>query len=521
MNHMFCATATVQNADPAAKAGHREWGRTMAGSSSAKSEFLKWVASLAQDALTNHEKTLLHLVINNFDELAALGTAGGRRATRLGQIITANGASITADMPTIELEALKAPEEIRKLIDVTIGPFRGFTRSETFGLERPYAFMYGPNGSGKSSFCEGLEYALIGSIAEAEAKRISVQDYVRNAHAGSSALPKVRALFASGDIGEVQPSRGYRFSFVEKNRIDDFARMSATTEKVQSERIAALFGLEHFTAFVNGFTNNLDHRYLQIENQHAAAVDAQKLSIQQLSEKLVVKKSELDALPGEVAKLVADCGLPAEAGLAEVRVFLRGTDGNTHRVQTLLNARATPVSQDLDPAPLERALLALARCKDDADKLGEMNVQLAANAGAVNFKNLVQVIQAIGASSDADLSRCPACNTPVAQSETDPFKQAETELKRMEALSHLQAQIAIVTKALGGLIAKLNQELAIIDVIRLKLDSQAKPCPRVEVGLNGEGSRNRSLEEATRRGTRDGRVAFQDVLRIATGDRSI
>ncbi|MGF3860388.1 AAA family ATPase [Salmonella enterica] len=36
--------------------------------------------------------------------------------------------------------------------------------------------IYGPNGTGKSSFCEALEYTLLGNVAEAESKRFRNQN---------------------------------------------------------------------------------------------------------------------------------------------------------------------------------------------------------------------------------------------------------------------------------------------------------------------------------------------------------
>jgi DNA repair exonuclease SbcCD ATPase subunit len=63
-------------------------------------------------------------------------------------------------------------QKFDRITEMKIGPFRGFATNESFTFDKKYTFMYGPNGSGKSSFCEGLEYALLGGIEEADAKRI-------------------------------------------------------------------------------------------------------------------------------------------------------------------------------------------------------------------------------------------------------------------------------------------------------------------------------------------------------------
>lgn len=53
-----------------------------------------------------------------------------------------------------------------------VGPFRGFMRQETVDLSHDITLVYGANGTGKSSFCEALEVAMLGSISEAQAKRV-------------------------------------------------------------------------------------------------------------------------------------------------------------------------------------------------------------------------------------------------------------------------------------------------------------------------------------------------------------
>ena len=52
--------------------------------------------------------------------------------------------------------------------------------------------LIGPNGTGKSSFCEALEFGLLGNVAEAESKRFRNQDdYLKNAHTNSFEAPVI------------------------------------------------------------------------------------------------------------------------------------------------------------------------------------------------------------------------------------------------------------------------------------------------------------------------------------------
>ena len=139
---------------------------------------------------------------------------------------------------------------------MTVGPFRGFSRQETFDLDSNLVLIYGPNGTGKSSFCEALEYGLIGLVEDAGHKRFRDQgEYLKNAHVNSFVTPEILAEDNQSNIISIDPDeKMYRFCFVEKNRIDSFSRIAAQAPAKQSQLISTLFGLELFTEFVGNFT---------------------------------------------------------------------------------------------------------------------------------------------------------------------------------------------------------------------------------------------------------------------------
>ena len=83
---------------------------------------------------------------------------------------------------------------------MTIGPFRGFRTPEPFDLQKRVILFYGPNCSGKTSFCEGLEFGLLGAVEEAETKRIEGCTYLANLHARSFAAPALRETNHRGQI---------------------------------------------------------------------------------------------------------------------------------------------------------------------------------------------------------------------------------------------------------------------------------------------------------------------------------
>src|SRR5690606_13138316 len=221
-------------------------------------EFKRFLAKSAP-TLSEHEKKLANLMPGGFDEIAAVGSAGGRRGKVLAKLIVDKG---EAAPPALEIAADEAnanESEIVRLTKVEVEDFRGFSDKHTFEFKNPYTFVYGPNGTGKSSLCEALEYGLLASIHEADSKRIPVSDYIRNATSRRSAKPVLYGDTAKEKGIEVKADpRSFEFCFIEKNRIDGFARVAANTPVAQQTRLAALFGLEEFNTFATQFNDSLD-----------------------------------------------------------------------------------------------------------------------------------------------------------------------------------------------------------------------------------------------------------------------
>ena len=89
------------------------------------------------------------------------------------------------DIEPAQADAAAAQLPWTRLKKLTIGPFRGFRREEEFDLSHNIVLFQGPNGSGKSSLCEALEFALLGYVEEASAKRIEdLRQYFNNIHEG-------------------------------------------------------------------------------------------------------------------------------------------------------------------------------------------------------------------------------------------------------------------------------------------------------------------------------------------------
>ncbi len=224
---------------------------------SIRSEYHRFLAHLAQRHVHDDVRRLAHLVLDHLQPLAEVGAARRGRSTRLAPLAIAH----LAQMPVAYNGDARGPENgpaLGRLHQLEVGPFRGFMRQETFDLSHDITLVYGANGTGKSSFCEALEVAMLGSISEAQAKRVDQRTYCNNARLRRHVAP-VLSSRAEDQPQAVQPDEAeYRFCFIEKNRLDDFARIAARTPGDQRQLIATLFGVDQFSEFVRGFNPLLD-----------------------------------------------------------------------------------------------------------------------------------------------------------------------------------------------------------------------------------------------------------------------
>jgi hypothetical protein len=221
----------------------------------AQFEYLKWIATLKTETLSELEKHLLNLITDNFEDVFISGTRQGSRAKLIISLLESNP---TLDDRVLNIPDSEATEKTNQpLTKIEIGPFRGFDAPREFQFGDNYTLLYGSNGTGKSSLCEGLEASLLGYVVEAERKRIPLETYIQNTSVESGSIPFAYKTLDNGTVERVNQSiDDYQYCFIEKNRIDDFSRVSANTERNQEAIILKLFGLDEFNAFVNDFTDN-------------------------------------------------------------------------------------------------------------------------------------------------------------------------------------------------------------------------------------------------------------------------
>jgi hypothetical protein len=231
---------------------------------SSKRDFERFVTWLhrAENQTPPDVRRLANLALAHFDELVQTSRQHNQRSIYLVRHARSSLAQTPdggpPDIPTV---AADGAWPWRRLRHLTLGPFRGFRTPEPFDLQKRVILFYGPNGSGKTSFCEGLEYTLLGAIEEADAKRIDARTYLVNVHANRFEAPSLRASDHQNREVPVAPSADtYRFCFIEKNRIDAFSRIAARPSAQRAGLIATLFGMEKFNEFVSHFNESIDQQ---------------------------------------------------------------------------------------------------------------------------------------------------------------------------------------------------------------------------------------------------------------------
>lgn len=400
--------------------------------------------------LSEHEKKLANLILGRFDEIAVVGAAGGRRGKVLAKLIVDEGESASPALDIAADEANANESEILRLTKVEVEHFRGFSEKHTFEFKTPYTFVFGPNGTGKSSLCEALEFGLLASIHEADSKRIPVTDYIRNATSRKSAKP---VLY--GDTGkekgiQVQAdARSFEFCFIEKNRIDGFARVAANTPAAQQARLAALFGLEEFNSFATQFNENLDS-YLDLTGKKGKDLADRAKGIAR-------HKALLEGLP-EKAKAAETRGAalltkyPGCKDIEEIKAILTGPEGNGGKqkannteighLQNLKTAADPGTDSILADAD---GLLRLIKEKAESEEfLKQYKEQL----------SLRDLYCAIMRNRERFENKCPACASDLYRDgqlavPLDPYGNAEEKLKQFDAALRVEGRINEVREALN------------------------------------------------------------------------
>ena len=334
-------------------------------------------------------------------------SAGGQRARILAPLLRVNLAEMREEIEAAPADALVARVSWNRLQKLVLGPFRGFRREEQFDLTTSVVLIYGPNGSGKTSLCEAIEFALLGSVEEAFAKRIdSLGDYLDNIHEGYHIPPQLWAEVGDEAVPVLPQEDLLRFAIIEKSRIEGFGRLAARTPAQANAALATLFGLDAFNEFVNNFTATLDSQ-LQLETPKKTALDLKEAALDAAARRIASSTASLDALTGESETLIIEEMASIEERLGKL----------TGRLQEQI-----PVGSGVSVS----AVTALRRTlRGKIGDLAQCRRELSERSAQVSYRALFGAVQEIE-SSAADT--CPACETPLTTTRTNPFERAKRGL---------------------------------------------------------------------------------------------
>lgn len=414
------------------------------------SEYHRFLAHLAQRHVHDDVRRLAHVVLAYLQPLAEVSGVRRGRSTRLAPLAIAH----LAQMPVAyggDAYGPVARPALGRLHHLEVGPFRGFMRQERFDLTHDITLVYGANGTGKSSFCEALEVAMLGSISEAQAKRVDQRTYCNNARLRRHIAP-VLSSRAADEPQAVQPDEAeYRFCFIEKNRLDDFARIAARTPGDQRQLIATLFGVDQFSDFVRGFNPSLDQD-LMLAGVQAAQLAQRRLQLAN-SEQMIAgypqKIAAVEAMEQALARRMSP-----DATYRACLDWLLGTPqqpGRLPYVQAQLDAHQ-PTVHEVTQARL-RTFLA------EAYRLQGLwltsSAQLGARAGEVSYTKLYEAVLALADGATA----CPACGTALAAVAQDPFAKARAGLEQLAQLAVLQQEEARIRTQLSEAVRALWDEM--------------------------------------------------------------
>lgn len=414
------------------------------------SEYHRFMAHLAQRQLHEDVHRLARLVLDHLQPLAEVGAIRRGRSTRLAPLAIAHLAQTPAVYDGI-VGGHDTASAFGRLHQLEVGPFRGFMRQETFDLSRDITLVYGANGTGKSSFCEALELAMLGSISEAQAKRVDQKTYCNNARLRRHITPRLSSKLAE-QTQVVQPDEAeYRFCFIEKNRLDDFARIAARTPGDQRQLIATLFGVDQFSEFVRGFNPSLDQD-LMLSGAKAAQLAQRRLQLassEQVIAAYLQKIAAIEALEQALALRIAP-----NATYQSCVDWLLGTP--------LQQGRLPWVQEQLDstpPAIHGTTKLRLQKLLVEAYRVQELwkgsTAQLAARAGEVSYARLYEAVLALAPGATA----CPACGTGLAAVVQDPFVRAQRGLEQLAQLASLEQQEVELRTRLAEAVRALWDEM--------------------------------------------------------------
>jgi len=320
-------------------------------------------------------------------------------------------------------------------------------------LANRLVLIYGPNGTGKSSFCEALEYGLLGNVAEADNRRfLDQQIYLKNAHVDRFTAPEIVGL---NDQEEELPVKAdealYRFCFVEKNRIDNFSRIAAQSPAKQTELISTLFGLDSFNEFVHNFTTEIDDRYIDLVGVKAQQLALKRQALAGAQQQIKSSTEELNNLASEEQALAFQ--YRDGATFTQMVLEINGTEQDVGVIKKLNAELQQPIPSKSNLTSIALDTLGNSISTSISQLLSKQQ-ELERASQQVSFKQLYEAVTQVQPSSP---EHCPACKTPLHLVTINPYTHAGEELEKLQHLAVLQQSVQEFEKNINDWLRELSQ----------------------------------------------------------------
>ncbi len=397
-------------------------------------QFVSFLKTLENESLKPEDFTLINLIIANFNEVVAAGTAGGKRGKLVNQLITQKVTTVKdnkLDLPAATVN--KSTQHVCRLQSLKAERFRGFTDNCVFNFNKQFVLLFGPNGSGKSSFCESLEYALLGYINEADQKRIPVADYIKNVYFPNAGSPLLKGVDENGELVAVasDPLK-YHFNFIEKCRIDAFARISGHTSSSQKDLLSALFGLEQFNDFVDGFTDNIE-KYISIEPVKEKEFETKMKTIEGYQQLVNDASKKQQSIEEEKVKIVRDSKMGME--FEKLDRFIHGKAEDRGRLYLLQQQMISANTVTIEWPSVAQLLLAIESWEQQVKVFRQLQTLFEKSVKDIDFSRLYEAVLKVELQS-AD--HCPVCETPLLTAAKHPYQHALLRLDELKSAAALE-----------------------------------------------------------------------------------
>lgn len=409
----------------------------------AKYEFNRWLSKLDTNKLDPYQKRLIGLLIKHFDKIAAVGTAGGRRAKLLGNYIKKMDVSSDENV-VLKMQSSVSSRRVKRLSSMKVENFRGFGTEVEFNFNKQYTLFQGTNGSGKTSFCEALEYSMLGTIEEASARNIPVGKYILHAGQKKAVYPNLVCMFTDGKNRKCIPDlAAYRFAFIEKNRIEEFSHIGATTARNQTERIAALFGLSEFQDYVSGFTGVLDERYIKLKSDSQELCKKKQESVKIKKEHLNAAREQIEPTRKDLEEVIKSINAPGVKDAESAKEYL--TDPETGLIPIAAKKAAENKRPLIDVEVIEKLQQEISLFLASESAISDNASIILGNVESANLLDLYKSLIELRTSWEKGI--CPACHTPLDRVSENPFEFAQSAVRSFTKIEEAKKTISKEAKS--------------------------------------------------------------------------